>query len=80
MTRFILAATISVASTGIAFAQQERPLSQTVISFEQRGYDVRSAENDGRSHEVEAITPDGQRIEAIVDAATGEVLSEHPDD
>ncbi|MFV0408262.1 MAG: PepSY domain-containing protein [Paracoccus sp. (in: a-proteobacteria)] len=80
MKRIVLATTIAVTVAGAAMAQQARPLSETVISFEQRGYDIRSAENDGRSHEIEAITPDGRRIEAIVDAATGEVLSEHPDD
>ena len=57
-----------------------RPLSESVRAFEQRGYVVRSAEDDGRTHEVEAITPDGRRIEAIVEAATGEVLIERPDD
>lgn len=57
-----------------------RPLSDTLRAFEQRGYDVRSAEDDGRTHEIEAITSDGRRIEALVDAATGEVLAEHPDD
>lgn len=74
--------TCLIALTAIpALAQQSpHPLSTTVRSFEQRGYDVRSAEDDGRTHEVEAVTPQGQRIEAVVDAATGEVLSEHPDD
>lgn len=80
MKRIALVATIAATTAGTAMAQQTRPLSETVISFEQRGYDVRSAENDGRSHEIEAISPDGRRIEAIVDAATGEVLSEHPED
>lgn len=80
MKRIVLGAAIAVTLTGAAMAQQARPLSETVMSFEQRGYDVRSAEDDGRSHEVEAVSPDGRRIEAIVDAVTGEVLSEHPDD
>ena len=57
-----------------------RPLSETVRAFEQRGYVVRSAEDDGRMHEIEAITPDGRRIEAMVEAASGEVLIERPDD
>lgn len=57
-----------------------RPLSETLRSFEQRGYDVRSAEEDGRTYEIEAIAPDGRHIEALVEAATGEVLAEHPDD
>jgi hypothetical protein len=57
-----------------------RRLSKTVIAFEQRGYVVRSAEDDGRTHEIEAITPDGRRIEAVVEAATGEVLIERADD
>ena len=57
-----------------------RPLSETLRSFEQRGYDVRSAENDGRTYEIEAIAPDGRRIEALVEAAIGEVLAEHPDE
>lgn len=56
-----------------------RPLSETVRAFEQRGYDVRSAEDDGRTHEIEAVTPDGRRIEAEVEAATGEVLREYAD-
>lgn len=60
--------------------QPVRALSATVLDFEQRGYIVRSAEDDGRTHEVEAISPDGRRIEAIVEAATGEVLNERPDD
>ncbi len=68
-----------------AFAQQApaatiRRLSETVLAFETRGYVVRSAEDDGRTHEIEAITPDGRRIEAQVEAATGEVLTERADD
>lgn len=57
-----------------------RPLSASVGDFEKRGYVVRSAEDDGRTHEIEAIAPDGRRIEAVVEAATGEVLVERPDD
>lgn len=69
------------ASAQSASAQSaDRPLSRTVLDFEGRGYLVRSVEDDGRTHDVEAITPDGRRIEALVDAATGEVLSERADD
>ncbi|MBD9527754.1 PepSY domain-containing protein [Paracoccus sp. PAR01] len=57
-----------------------RPLSASVTDFERRGYIVRSAEDDGRTHEIEAIAPDGRRIEAVIEAATGEVLTERPDD
>ncbi|MFE3838512.1 PepSY domain-containing protein [Pseudogemmobacter sonorensis] len=57
-----------------------RPLSETVRAFEARGYIVRSAEDDGRTHEIEAIAPDGRRIEAVVEAASGEVLTERNDD
>lgn len=74
MTVAILAAAPALAQTG------ERPLSRTVLDFEARGYVVRGADDDGRTHDVEAVTPDGRRIEALVDAATGEVLSERPDD
>ena len=57
-----------------------RPLSASVLDFERRGHVVRSAEDDGRTHEIEATTRDGRRIEAIVEAATVEVLSERADD
>lgn len=57
-----------------------RPLSETVLAFEARGYVVRSAEDDGRTHEIEAINPNGLRIEALVEAASGEVLTERNDD
>lgn len=82
MKHFIVALlTFGAAASGPAVAQQgqTRPLSETVLSFEQRGYVVTSAEDDGRTHEIEAITPDGKRIDAVVEAATGEVLDERPD-
>lgn len=80
-----IAALLVLITPAGALAQQApakslRPLSQTVQSFEARNYIVRSAEDDGRTHEVEAITPDGRRIEALVDALTGEVLTERADD
>lgn len=65
----------------ILFAQPApaQPLSTSVRAFEARGYVVRSAENNGQTHEIEATAPNGRRIEAIVEAATGKVLSEQPD-
>lgn len=82
MTRFLPAtlALICLAAPAFAWQKPVRPLSATVLDFESRGYVVRSAEDDGRTHEVEAISPQGARIEAIVEAATGEVLSERADD
>lgn len=86
MTRLPLIATVLLLITPIgALAQSKptpplRPLSATVLAFEARGYVVRSAEDDGRTHEIEAITPDGRRIEALVEAASGEVLTERNDD
>ncbi|MDR5654187.1 PepSY domain-containing protein [Ruixingdingia sedimenti] len=71
---------ICLASPLLAQQKPVRPLSATVLDFESRGYVVRSAEDDGRTHDIEAITPQGARIEAIVEAATGEVLSERADD
>lgn len=86
MTRIIpLVALLATIAPMAAMAQQAtvrkpvRALSETVLSFEQRGYVVRNAEDEGRTHEIEAITPDGRRIEALVEAATGEVLTERPD-
>lgn len=75
-----LALIAALSATGAAAQQTHRPLSRTVLDFEGRGYAVRSAEDDGRTHDVEAVAPDGRRIEALVDAATGEVLSERADD
>ncbi|WP_170295297.1 PepSY domain-containing protein [Paracoccus aestuariivivens] len=79
MMRFLILAALTagpVAAQGATI----RPLSASVNDFERRGYIVRSAEDDGRTHEIEAITPDGRRIEAVVEAATGEVLTERADD
>lgn len=81
MTRLAMLVVWPLCLTAPALAESSpRPLLETLRSFEQRGYDVRSAENDGRTYEIEAIAPDGRRIEALVEAATGEVLAEHPDD
>lgn len=77
VTMLILGAAVS--SPAIAQQNPVRPLSETVLSFEERGYVVTSAEDDGRTHEIEAVTPDNKRIEAVVEAATGEVLEERPD-
>lgn len=79
----IIATLVLIAPTG-AFAQQGpaapvRALSETVLAFEARGYVVRDAEDNGRTHEIEAIAPDGRRIEALVEAASGEVLTERVD-
>ena len=78
MIRITLFAALSVPFA--AGAAPIRPLSASVSDFERRGYVVRSAEDDGRTHEIEAITPDGRRIEALVEAASGEVLTERNDD
>ncbi|NPD16823.1 PepSY domain-containing protein [Xinfangfangia sp. D13-10-4-6] len=78
----LFAITLTLITPISANAQQKpiRPLSETVLAFEARGYVVRSAEDDGRTHEIEAINPQGRRIEALVEAATGEVLTERNDD
>ncbi|MDP0927745.1 PepSY domain-containing protein [Paracoccus onubensis] len=75
----LLALGAAVSSPAIAQQKPLRPLSETVLSFEKRGYVVTSAEDDGRTHEIEAIAPDNRRIEAVIEAATGEVLEERPD-
>lgn len=80
MTRIAILGLLPFCLAAPALAQPPRPLSETLRAFEQRGYDVRSAEDDGRTHEIEAVAPDGRRIEALVEAATGEVLAEQPDD
>lgn len=66
-------------STAVIAQQSDAPLSNTVLSFEQRGYVVKSAEDEGRTHEIEAVAPDGSRVEAVIEASSGEVLKERPD-
>lgn len=81
MTRLAMLVVWPLCLTAPALAESSpRPLLETLRSFEQRGYDMRSAEDHGRTYEIEAIAPDGHRIETLVEAANGEVLAEHPDD
>ena len=66
--------------TEAAPAQAAPPLSEIILSFEERGYRLTDIDVDTDVIEVEGLDPNGARIEARVDPATGEVLSETPDD
>lgn len=56
------------------------PLSQIILGFEERGYRLSDIDVDADVIEVEGLGPSGARIEARVDPATGEILSESPED
>ena len=66
--------------TEAAPAQAAPPLSEIIRSFEERGYRLTDIDVDADRIEVEGLDPNGARIEARVDPATGEVLSESADD
>ena len=55
-------------------------LSEIIRSFEERSYRLTDIDIDAEIIEVEGLDADGARIEARVDSATGEVLSETPED
>ena len=56
------------------------PLSAIIQTFEERGYQLTDIDVDADHIEIEGLDPNGTRIEARVDPATGEVLSESPED
>lgn len=61
---------------------QTMTIPQVVKSLEDAGYtDIESVDRDLDRYEVEATSPDGQRVELAVDGTSGKVLnSEREDD
>ena len=84
MRSFLLPiAAIAVMAPGALMAQDAASgvaLSAIIQAFEARGYEVTSADVEGSRIEIEATKPDGARVEAIVERATGAVLDERADD
>lgn len=70
----------ATAPTEAVPAQAAPPLSEIIRSFEERGYQLTDIDVDRDVIEVEGLDPNGDRIEARLDPATGEVLSETPED
>lgn len=54
--------------------------AQLERSVRSRGYEVRKIEIDDGRYEVDAIDPDGQRVEMHVDPLTGKILKVERDD
>ena len=76
---FLMAALLFAASA--AQAQDTTPtFSALLAKIESQGYAITSAEREGQQIEVEAITAGGQSVELRIDATTGDILQEQPDD
>ena len=54
-------------------------VSQVVQKLEGQGYKVKEIEADDGAYEFEAINASGARIEGHAHPATGEILSQRPD-
>jgi len=79
-----LAAGYSLASDrstdGTAPRDQWLPLDQIEQSLRSQGYEVHELEIDDGRYEVEAIDPDGRRVELYIDPLTGKILRTERDD
>ncbi|MFN4173466.1 MAG: PepSY domain-containing protein [Pseudorhodobacter sp.] len=54
-------------------------LSDIIRSFEDRGYQITEIEVEAHRIEIEALDPNGQKVEIDVDRASGETLRERSD-
>lgn len=80
LAAFAAPATAQTETAQAPAAQAAPPLSEIIQGFEERGYRLTDIDIDSDVIEIEGLDPDGVRIEARVDPATGEVLSESPED
>ncbi len=55
-------------------------VSQIAAKLEAMGYQIREIETEDGVYEVEAVDKNGQRVEAYVHPATGEILKQEEDD
>ncbi|WP_176556249.1 PepSY domain-containing protein [Rubellimicrobium rubrum] len=80
----LMAATLAGAAgaqTAPADPAGTAPALSTIIGdLEERGYDVADIDVGGRVIEVEAMSPQGLLVDLRIEAATGTVLSEMPED
>lgn len=60
--------------------QAVSPLIAAITAIEAKGYRVDDIDTEGSWLDVDAINTQGQRVELIVDAATGGILREQLDD
>ena len=81
----LIAATFAAGAAGAqttpADATSAAPaLSTIILDLEDRGYGIADIDVGGRVIEIEAMSPQGLLVDLRVEAATGTVLSEMPED
>jgi hypothetical protein len=59
---------------------QEKPMGEVIADLETKGYKIREMERDHGCYEVEAIDPQGMRVEVDIHPVTGETLNSRRDD
>ncbi len=55
-------------------------LSEIIKGFEDRGYQITDIEVETSRIEIDALNPDGQKVDIDVDRMTGDVMNERRDD
>lgn len=81
MTRSILAmAGLAAALAFTAPAAHAASIVAALTAVEAKGYEILEVDTYGSQIEIDAIGPDGVRVELIVATATGEIISERLDD
>lgn len=63
-----------------AASAQAASIVPALTALETQGYEILDVDTYGSQMEIEAIKPDGTRVELIVETATGKILSEQPED
>lgn len=56
------------------------PMDEVASNLRADGYDLREIEIDDGRYEVEAIAPDGRRVELYIDPVIGKILKVERDD
>lgn len=82
-TALTLGSTAALAQNNDSDASDSSTMTivETVQMLHTKGYtDIDSIDRDWSHYEVEAVGPDGQRVELEIDGANGEILRSERDD